>query len=340
MYQGRRFKVVTPPTGYQTPPNPAQHSFQQIVGSYFSSSVWKWVGQYSIQHHYWMRAAAIAYGIAFCILLSFLALLAGASLSADVKTAIIATLTQWDLINPEVIGNLITQTATEWKASHRWVLLVTTSVIGMSLWLKIVGMAQQILRITSTRDAFATISIRQRLSTTLLALVSALLLLLAHGFVFVTLPNGFSEAIADATVWNTGKRLIIQGLRWSLAFSTVSLMFGLFYRASLQFSARTQPLLPGALMATILWSALSILFKTHLSTVSNHHWLYGAFSTITLLMLGLYLNAMGLLVGGCFNTVLSHYLPKLRSRTQYLGTPPPPPSFESFTIQRRIDRHL
>ncbi|MEO0987136.1 MAG: hypothetical protein AAFY20_16515, partial [Cyanobacteria bacterium J06639_14] len=109
----------------------------------------------------------------------------------------------------------------------------------------------------------------------------------------------------------------------------------LFYRASLKFSARTQPLLPGTILASVLWIILSILLKLQISALPNHHWLYGILSTTTLLLLGLYFNTMGLLTGGCFNLLLGYYLPKPRSRS--VGTPPPP-SFESFTIQRRSDR--
>ena len=339
MYQGRHFKVVTPPPGYQASSTRTQSFFQQMIGSYFSLSVWKRVSQYSIQHQYWMRGAAIAYGTAGCLLLSFFALLAGASLSPPVETALLAALARWDLINTESIGNLITQTTAGWEASHRWALLVASTILVSSLWLKLVGTAQRILSRIGAREALSPISIRQRLTTALLALVSALLLLLAYSFVFASLPSGISEAIAETNVWNVGKRLIIQGLRWSLAFSTVSLMVGLFYRASLNFSVREQPpLLPGTVMATALWTVVSVLLKMHLNAISNHHWLYGVCSTLALLMLGIYLNAIGLLIGGCFNTLLSYYLPQARSQPHYWGTPSPPPSFESFTIQRRKDQ--
>ncbi|MGF1520940.1 MAG: YhjD/YihY/BrkB family envelope integrity protein [Leptolyngbyaceae cyanobacterium] len=328
---------MPPPSGYQNPLAQTAQPFPSALGSCFSPLVWRWVVQYATRYRYWMRSATIAYGMLLCFLVGCVALVAIASLSPEVQTALIARLVQWSPIQVDALNALITEMAADWQLAHRFWLLLLSAAAALGLWLKLVGAIQQILRITGQRDGWVAISLRQRLNTILLAGIGAGLLGLAYGIVFITLPEGIETAIAEATVWNLGKRLILEGLRWSLACSTIALLFGLLYRASLRFPARSQPLLPGAIMATGLWAVLSVVLKTHVGTLANHHWLYGFLSTSILVLVGLYVSLVGLLMAGCFNLLLSYYLPQPKARSQFLGTPPPP-SFDSFTIERRTNR--
>ena len=307
------------------------------MGYYFNPLLWQWGVQYATRYRYWMRSAAIAYGMLLCLLLSGVALLASASLSLDVQTALIEGLVKWSPMGGDTLNAAVDQMAVDWQLSHRFWLLLLSAGCACGLWLKLVGTIQQTLRITGQRDGWVAISLRQRLSTVLLASIGAVLLGLAYGIVFVALPVGVEAAIADPTVWNLGKNLILQGLRWSLAFSTMALLLGLLYRMSLQFPAQSQPLLPGAMIATGCWTVLSIALKVHVSTLPNHHWLYGILSTVALVLVSLYVSMVGLLMGGCFNLLLSYYLPQPKPRSRFLGAPPPP-SFDSFTIERRTNR--
>ena len=339
MTQRRRFTLMSRPFDYQTPSAAPQRPLKRTFGSYFNRMLWRSLMQYATQHHYWMRAVAIAYGLLFFLLLSGLALLAAASLSPEFQDLVMAGFNQWSPRSLETVSRLITQTATEWQPSHRWLLLSISSGLALGIWLKIVGSAQQMLQPPNPREPAPAISIRQRLSTVLLALVSALLTMLAYGLVFIALPTGIEGAIADAPIWNTGRHLMAQALRWSLALSTMSLMFGVFYRGSLRFAANSQPILPGTMLATLMWAALSVLLKVHVSSWPNHHWLYSVISTVTLLLLTLYCSTCGLLLGGRFSLLMNVHFPDLRSRSQTVAIPPPP-SFESFTIHRGSDKRL
>lgn len=287
-----------------------------------------------------MQAAALAHGVSFCLLLGFFALLAAASLSSQLKTVILLGLTQWNPASTERINNLITQTAIAWQPLHYWLLLAFSGVLALGLWLKVVGVAQRIIQTAGQSASYSPISIQQRLGTLLLALTSGLLLILAYGLVFAALPDRTDTAIAPATIWIVGQRFFIQGLRWSLALSTVSLMVGLFYRFSFKATAHPQPILPGTVLTTLFWSLPSVLLKVQVSAWQNHHWLYSLFSTITIILIALYLNTIGLLLGGQFNVLVGHHFSGVRSRSQHRVSPPPPPSFDSFTIQRRSDKTL
>lgn len=337
MPQQRRFTVPTGLPRHRVSPTPPQRPLRQIFGSYFSLAIWRSLLQHATYYHYWMRAAAIAYGLSICLVLSFLALVAAVSLFPDLKTVAVALLTQWSPNSVETISNLVAQVTTEWETSYRWLLMLVSSGLVMGLWLGGVGAAQQIIRAPGYPES-AAISVRQRLNTLLLALVSALLLALAYGLVFTTLPNEGDAGATHSAAWNLVRHLLTEGLRWSLTISTISLMFGLFYRSSTRSAASSLPMLPGAALATVIWAILSILLKMHVSSLHNYHWLYGVFSTIALLQLGGYFGIVGLLLGGHFNALMKHYFPHRSSRPQTAATPLPPPSFESFTIQRRSDQ--
>lgn len=331
------FNIVIPPSGSQTPNTSVQPVAQSAFGRYLSLSAWKLLLRHAIQYRYWMRAAAIAYGFAFCLLLSFFGLLAATSIDPEFLRQVATRLTQWGIPNVDVINTLVAQTANDWQPRQRWFMLIASSLFGLSLWLKMVGAAQQILRENEQQGILPIPSLRQRLTTLFLAVVTIFLLLLAYGFVFVTLPHASEPTATNLTLWASGKYLATRGLRWSLAFSTIALMFGLFYRLSLTPAAVFQPILPGTVVAAIIWTGVAVGLKIHMASVLSHHWLYSIVSTVTLILFSIYLETVGLLLGGRFNTLMKYYVPQPRSNVRAL---PPAPSFDSFTIQRRPNRRM
>jgi uncharacterized BrkB/YihY/UPF0761 family membrane protein len=168
----------------------------------------------------------------------------------------------------------------------------------------------------------------------LLTGVVAVLLGLAYGFALVTLPPTAEGAIAPPTLVNRGQALLLQGLRWSLALSTMALLCGLLYRFS-QKTGAPLPILPGTVVATIIWALPTGLLRHHIQALPTYPWLLALVSTALLVHLSFFGGLMGLLLGGRFNTLLQHYYPTGRSRSGRSPAPVPPPSFESFTIQRR-----
>ena len=321
-----------PATTYQLPPATPPPPVKRTAGSYWHLSLWRALLLQAARHRYWLKGAAIAYGIACCWLFGGLAVLAAATLNNSVSLFITVGLNQWLPDLAPTITTLITQTQTAWQLWHRWGLLIMTASLGLSLWLKVVGLAQQIIRSDGDLASHLVPSLRQRLTTVVVAGVSASLTLLALGCVLMAMPVSLQGA-TESPLFNFVQHLFAQVLRWCLAASTIALVFGLLYRTSQKSSARATPILPGTVFATGIWLLTAGMFRLQLGSVMNHHWLYSMMSVVLLSQLVLYCCTMGLLLGGQYNKLVHRYFPQSRSR-QAAVQPPPAPAFDSFTIQK------
>jgi len=286
------------------------------------------------RHGDWMRAAAIAYGLVCCGLLGSLALLAAMALSPRLQAGGMAVIGQWMPQGGVPLEALVSQLATEWPDAHRWSLLVVPGGIAIALWLKGVGATQHGLRTVNAQTAPTHIALSQRLGTVALAVGAAGLLALAYGILFAQLPPTTDSLPESFMTW--GKQTLTHGLRWSLALSTIALLCGLVYRSSGRPTRAPRPILPGTLLATVIWGGWAVLLKLHIAALPTHHWLFAILSTLAVGLLASYGSIIGLLSGGRLNRLVGHGVTPLRSPPP----PPPPPSFESFTIQRRSDRWL
>ena len=320
----------SPQTYQALPPTQVVIPLKSTLGRYFNLGLWRTVMQQASRHRYWTKGAAISYGIACSLLLGFLALVMAAALKPAFQSAFSTGLTLWLPTWAEPIISLINQIIAEWSLFHRWLLVSVSGGLATGIWLKVVGFSQHIIRSDGDLASHLVPSIRQRFITVLVALVSVSLTLLSIGFVLMTLPNSGDSEIA-ATPLIFGQRLFTQTLRWCLALSTITLVFGLLYRCSQKSSARATPVLPGTVLATLFWLLTGVIFKSHLASLANQHWLWSMCSTLVLSFLGLYLCILGLLLGGQYNKLIHRYFPGFRQSSNQ----PPPPSFESFTIQKR-----
>lgn len=321
----------SPPSQFLLPPAsppPTKHT----LGSYLSYPLWKNLLQQAARHRYWMKGAAIAYGIICCFLLGGFMTLGAASLWPSVAQFVVEGLQRWV---PEVSAPLqmvIDQMSAEWRLDQRWWLFLISGGVSLGLWCKVVGLTQQIIRSDGDLASHLIPTLRQRLITGWVAIATAALTLLAVGVVLLTLPEGL-QAGAEETVLGLLRHLLAQGLRWSLATSTMALSYGLLYRSSQKSTARSTPVLPGTVFATGLWLATGLLLKQHLNTLANHHWLFSTGSALTLGLIGLYVCTLGLLLGGQYNKLVNRYFPQ--SRSPHSPNQVPPPSFDSF----KIDKH-
>ena len=80
-------------------------------------------------------------------------------------------------------------------------------------------------------------------------------------------------------------------------------------------------LLPGSIVAAVIWIAVSVLFKLYVLHFSHFGLLYGSLGTLVILMFWFYLSGAAILVGGEINAVLEdaaakHKVPGARKRGQ------------------------
>jgi len=92
-------------------------------------------------------------------------------------------------------------------------------------------------------------------------------------------------------------------VRWIIAILTSIAVVALVYHHGVP---RTQPwhrVLPGAVVATMLWVCVTVLFGYYVRRFANYDVIYGSVGTAIALLIWLYLVSMVVLVGAEFNAV-------------------------------------
>lgn len=131
------------------------------------------------------------------------------------------------------------------------------------------------------------------LTLVLITLSERLFLSLAQFFSF---PQGFSR------LWSI--------LRFAALGVVVFLALSTLYAAAQDKPRRKCAILPGAALSTLAWIALSFCYSVYAENFSNYSAVYGALSTIVVLMIWLYLTALTLILGAHLNhTILSDTTP-------------------------------
>jgi hypothetical protein len=170
---GSSSQFLLPPA---TPPPP-----KRTVGSYLNYPLWKNLGQQAARHRYWMKGAAIAYGIVCCFLLSSFMAIAAASLWAPVAQGLANGLQRWVPAVVPPTQAVIAEISAAWPLNRRWWLFLLTTGASLALWCKVVGLTQQIIRSDGDLASHLIPTLRQRSLTGLVAIATAALTLLAGG---------------------------------------------------------------------------------------------------------------------------------------------------------------
>jgi len=134
--------------------------------------------------------------------------------------------------------------------------------------------------------------------------------------VLAGVPMGFASFLVVSgnliehwAMYNLGHELTpyILGLwtavRWIIAVLTSIAVIALVYHHGVP---RTQPwhrVLPGAVVATILWVFVTVLFGWYLRSYANYDVIYGSVGTAIALLIWLYLVSMVVIIGAEFNAV-------------------------------------
>jgi len=134
--------------------------------------------------------------------------------------------------------------------------------------------------------------------------------------VMAGVPMGFASFLVVSgnlierwTMYHVGHELTpyILGLwtavRWIIAVLTSIAVISLVYHHGVP---RTQPwhrVLPGAVVATLLWVFVTVLFGWYLRRYANYDVIYGSVGTAIALLIWLYLVSMVVLIGAEFNAV-------------------------------------
>jgi membrane protein len=128
------------------------------------------------------------------------------------------------------------------------------------------------------------------------------------GTVFV-----FSSVVVLPYVWallehtigvNAHHPWLHNGVRYSLAFVVVLLLYAAFYGWLPDIRQRTRTVLPGAVAGALMWLAAAAVLSYTLRTAGKLALVYGGFAGLVATLIFLYMNAATLILGAEINAVL------------------------------------
>ena len=93
-------------------------------------------------------------------------------------------------------------------------------------------------------------------------------------------------------------------VRWLGGLASIVVAFGAVYRHGPSRWRSGDPLLPGALLAALLWAASSKLFRFYVGHFDSYNLTYGALGAAIVLLLWLNFSSLAMLIGAQFNVVV------------------------------------
>ncbi|MEM1169842.1 MAG: YihY/virulence factor BrkB family protein [Cyanobacteria bacterium P01_H01_bin.35] len=93
-------------------------------------------------------------------------------------------------------------------------------------------------------------------------------------------------------------------LRWPITLGIVSTAFAFVYRFGPSFRRKGTPIMPGAIIAALMWAGASNLFRLYVLHFGNYNRTYGAIGTFIILLLWLYISSLVVLIGAQLNVTV------------------------------------
>ncbi|MBJ3761630.1 YihY/virulence factor BrkB family protein [Maribius pontilimi] len=126
--------------------------------------------------------------------------------------------------------------------------------------------------------------------------------------------------------------LLLASVRWVVALGVLIGALGVIYRyGPNRRRARPGWLTPGAIVAVMIWGAISWGFSYYLSNFGSYNEIYGALGAVIALLMWLYLSAFSVLLGASLNAEL-----EIRTRKDSTIGPDRPPGEREATVADEI----
>lgn len=134
---------------------------------------------------------------------------------------------------------------------------------------------------------------------------------LTIGLIFAFLIAFFLPIFGGVIISNLEKFIYIPGgtslllniLRFIIAFVVIFAIITLLYRIAPNVHKTFKEVIPGSLVATIMWQVISLGFSFYVSNFGNYSSTYGSLGGVIVLMLWLFLTGLALVIGGEINAI-------------------------------------
>src|SRR5215218_8127636 len=131
----------------------------------------------------------------------------------------------------------------------------------------------------------------------LVAIVAILLMLIGPDLIErIAALVGLDEVFVSLWEW----------LRFPLALSLLAVVLSIIYRYGPNARQRFRSVIPGAVLAVVLWAITSVGFSIYLATFANYGVTYGSLGAAVGLLFYLYLSASVVLFGAELNAAIYH----------------------------------
>lgn len=127
-------------------------------------------------------------------------------------------------------------------------------------------------------------------------------------FIVVLVLPVFGEVIINViqniSPLSGNTELLFNVLRWVIAVSIMTIILSALYYIAPDKHYPFKEVIPGAIVATLLWLIISIGFSFYVSNFANYSSTYGGLGGVIVLMLWLYFSGFTFVIGGEINALL------------------------------------
>jgi membrane protein len=144
---------------------------------------------------------------------------------------------------------------------------------------------------------------------TAIGLTVALAVLVLISFTLIVAGPTIAERLAGPLGFGAVFEWTWKILQWPFAFFLVSTAVGLVYYFAPDAEQDWVWITPGAVVGTLLWVIVSLLFKVYVANVADYNATYGAVGGVIVLLLWFYISGLAILVGAELNAEIEHASP-------------------------------
>jgi membrane protein len=98
--------------------------------------------------------------------------------------------------------------------------------------------------------------------------------------------------------------LLWVGGRWTIGALSSIAVIALIYHLAIPRTQSWRRVLPGAMLATLLWFVATVSFGWYVTNYANYAVIYGSLAAVIALLVWLYLVSIAVLIGAEFNALI------------------------------------